>query len=130
MTTMTAPQLLTIRRRTGDTAATPLLTDTEIDTIYLDTTLGNRDMASTTYFALLDLYGLTLALIDKSNQVDNLFVKSSQQSDHYAKAIEFWGKQSGQTDIILSMGIAEGGVTLGTPNDNWVGLPAGTEPQT
>lgn len=91
--TMSAAQLATIRRRTGSTTSD--MTDVEVDAIYTDTTLGNTDMARTTYFVLTDLYGLTLMLVDTSNEVDNLSISSSQRRTNYEAALAFWGKVTG-----------------------------------
>ena len=106
---MTAAELATVRRRIGDNLTTYALSDTELNAIYDSTTTGNSDLNRTTYFALLELWGMAIGLVDKSNEVDSLSLSSSQKFDHLEKLLTYWGGVTGLGNV-YDPAIAEGGL--------------------
>ncbi len=59
MTTITAADLATVRRRSGDNNNSPYdVQDSEIDAIYVDTMRGNLNLRSTSFYVLIERLGI------------------------------------------------------------------------
>jgi hypothetical protein len=106
---ISAADIATVRRRTGDNSDEPDLDDAAINAIYISTSLGQNDLNRTTYFAVLELYGLASVLVDKSSEVDNLSLRHSQKFDHLEKLLKLYGDMTG---LSASAGITAGVIDL------------------
>jgi hypothetical protein len=104
---MTVAQLATVRRRTS--AAVNEIDDAELSAIYDDTTQGNSLLDNTTYYVLRDMLGVVANALDKGNQVDGMWMKASQRSDHIQKLLDYWGMITG-LGVLVDLGIAAGGI--------------------
>lgn len=67
MTTITAANLATVRRRSGDSNQPYDLTDAEVDAVYTDTTRGNLDLRMTAFYVLLERLGVATNAVAISN---------------------------------------------------------------
>lgn len=104
---MTTAQRATVRRRTSASATE--MSDTELDAIYDDTTMGNSSLDYTTYYVLREMLGVVASAIDVSNQVDVMSIKSSQRFDHLLKLLDYWGIVTG-LGVLMDFAIAAGGI--------------------
>lgn len=104
---MTTAQRATVRRRTS--AAVAEISDAELDAIYDDTTMGNSNLDYTTYYVLRDMFGVAINAIDKSNQVDEMSMKSSQRWEHLKELLDYWGMVTG-LGVLVDLAIAAGGI--------------------
>jgi hypothetical protein len=99
---ISAPDIATIRRRTS--ATEDELPDDAISAIYASTSLGNSDLALTTYYVLEELLGVLANLVDQSGEVDSLSISKSQRWDHIEKLLAYWGGKTGLAGATLSVG--------------------------
>lgn len=105
---ISAPDLATVRRRTSATESE--MPDAAIESIYDSTSLGNSDLARTTYYTLVELLGVLAPLVDKSSEVDNLSISASQRYDHIRDTLlPLWASITG---------IGVGGVSVSVTNTN------------
>jgi hypothetical protein len=106
---MSAPDLATVRRRIGDTAAVPDLSDAVLNALYDSSTLGKSDLARTTYYAILELLGLAIVSIDVSDPTLPSSASFSQKYDHLKEMLALWGGVTG-------IGGASGALTVSNTN--------------
>lgn len=105
MTTLTANQLDYIHVESGEPGPSYEVPSATLQIIYDDTTLGASDLSRTIYFALSRRYALAAELVDKSNEVDNLSVQSSQKFDHLEKLLNRWGGITGLGGATVGVGV-------------------------
>lgn len=111
MTTLTATQLLTLRRRVGDTTAPQDLTDSEIDALYLDVTLGASSLDRTTYFYIQERLGIAVNSVAVSNPMGG--ITRNQKPEQLERLLTYWGIQTG----LWLPQIGEGGIAAWSENE-------------
>lgn len=105
MSTLTVPQLDYIHAESGEPGPLYEVSSATLQIIYDDANLGASDLSRTIYFALSRRVALASELVDKSNEVDNLSVRSSQKFDHLEKLLARWGGITGLGGAPLKAGI-------------------------
>lgn len=70
--TISATDLATVRRRTGDSSAPYDLQDSDIDAIYVDTDHGNLDLNRTAFYVLLERWGMAANAVAISNPMGGI----------------------------------------------------------
>lgn len=95
MTTLTAAQLDYVHGESGEAAAPYQVSDVFTQMVYDDAVLGASDLSRTIYFLISRRLALASALVDKSSEVDNLSVRSSQLFDHLKDLLIRWGGITG-----------------------------------
>lgn len=89
-----ATQTLIIRRRIGDNKTDQDLSDTVLDAIYDDTTLGNSDMNRTTVWALRERWGMAINDTDISQQL-GASDRYSQKPEQIKELLDYWEALTG-----------------------------------
>lgn len=93
MTTITTPDLATVRRRTGDYSAPHDLDDDAIDAIYADTSRGNLDINRTTVYVLYERLGIATNAVAISNPMGG--ITRNQKFEQIWRLLQFWSEQTG-----------------------------------
>lgn len=105
MATLTSDQLDYIHGESGEAGPDYEVSSATLQIIYDDPNLGSSDLSRTIYFALSRRVALASELVDKSNEVDNLSVRSSQKFDHLEKLLARWGGITGLGGAPLKAGV-------------------------
>jgi hypothetical protein len=102
---ISAADLATVRRRSGDKPTPQDLTDVEIGAIYDDTTRGNLNLNRTTFYVLLERLGLATNAVDVTNPMGS--ITRNQKYQQIWKTLQTY---SAITGIVLTIDmIGEGG---------------------
>lgn len=93
MTTITATDLATVRRLSGDYTQPYDLTDAEIDAIYTSSASGSSDLYRTAFFVAEQRWGIATNAIAVSNPMGGL--SRNQKFDQIWRALTYLGEKTG-----------------------------------
>lgn len=106
MATITAADLATVRRRTGDNSAPYDLSDDEIDDIYVATNFGNQSLDRTTYFVLRERLGIATNAVAISGTSGG--ITRNQKFEQIWRLLQKWSEITGiDIDDMSGSGYAE-----------------------
>jgi len=106
MADLTAPQILTIRRRIGDNktdnSSAYELSDATIEAIFDDATMGDSDMLKTTVWCLRERLGMAVNGVALSGELGN--ASHNQKFEQIERLLAFWEDRAGMTGGAISTG--------------------------
>jgi hypothetical protein len=107
---ISAADLATVRRRSGDSNQPYDLTDAEVNLVYLDTDLGNEDLNRTIFYVLWERVGIATNAVAISNPIGG--ITRNQKFEQIWRLLQKYSAITGialTTDLVGEGGFAEWG---------------------
>lgn len=93
MATITAADLATVRRRTGDANQPYDLDDNAVDAIYVAAAQGNLDLDRTTFYVLRERLGVATNAVAISNPMGG--ITRNQKFEQIWRLLQYWSEITG-----------------------------------